>query len=118
MLRPASKKQTRLKQHLRVLRNTTVCVSGATARVGAASERTGCADGGAWIRGGQGDDRYIHRHRRGRAPDGREDASSSSSSPARRSAPAGGNGLLRVFQEIMTKAKNDTSGVHLEVNQR
>lgn len=32
------------------------------------------------------------------------------------SAPA--NGLLLVFQEIMTKAKKDTSGVHLEVNQR
>lgn len=35
-----------------------------------------------------------------------------------RSAPARGNGLLLVFQEIMTKAKKDTSGIHLEVNQR
>lgn len=27
-------------------------------------------------------------------------------------------GLLLVFQEILTKAKKDTSGIHLEVNQR
>lgn len=27
-------------------------------------------------------------------------------------------GLLLVFQEILTKAKKDSSGIHLEVNQR
>lgn len=42
----------------------------------------------------------------------------SSSSKVECSAPTRGNGLLLVFQEIMTKAKNDTSGIHLEVNQR
>lgn len=34
------------------------------------------------------------------------------------SAVARGNVLLFVFQEIMTKAKKDTSGIHLELNQR
>lgn len=48
----------------------------------------------------------------------RMDVRTHSSSPeAGRSVPARGNGLL-VFQEIMTKAKKDTSGIHLEVNQR
>lgn len=42
----------------------------------------------------------------------------SSSSKTERPAPTLGNGLLLVFQEIMTKAKSDTNGVHLEVNQR